>query len=365
VVSINIASPKGATVANATAYQDRIRVGLGTNLTTSLTDDGWETICPTHIEYWESARSLLKDSILDIESSRIKVDVDWHPIIRQLHRFYKTMQRLEKATDDENWIKAAKTFPKKTVEIYFNISIQTSDQDIASRYYPSHAVEYYLHDVFLIMNIASPASCNFSNTTIRSEIPHLNKEIRLSNYHFEAAMQQSRDGKWPSISFLPLEDVIRWFRSVRRDRSLVPSNRNEKVLFSILHITNTELSPATIIWIFHAFETLFDTKVGENFRSLVSRIELLLQPNDSEIRFLRKGMRDLYNLRSAFVHGGLDIIHPMHSEFIDKSIEGIYLRWLRAVDFGFQIILASLQEIIRRGLKEPVFKEVLCEHGKA
>jgi hypothetical protein len=54
------------------------------------------------------------------------------------------------------------------------------------------------------------------------------------------------------------------------------------------------------------------------------------------------------------------VIHPLHDENLDPSVDEFYSRLADATELGFQVVLASLQEIIRRGWREPIFKEVLC-----
>ena len=180
-----------------------------------------------------------------------------------------------------------------------------------------------------------------------------------SNYYFEAAFLYSKDHSWPVIENLPLRTVHSWLSSVRAELSMVPSTRMESVIFALLHISQAGASPTAVTWLFYALETFYDTKTGENFRSMVERIRIFLSPDDKQLQNLRKKLRLLYDIRSAFIHGGLRVIHPLNNEILDKSIEEEYSRLSDAIDFGFCLILSSIQEIIKRGWIEPEFREIV------
>ncbi|PST62800.1 hypothetical protein C9E91_10985 [Rhizobium sp. SEMIA4064] len=219
--------------------------------------------------------------------------------------------------------------------------------------------EYFLHDFFLIVNLAAPGACNFYGTKIIQPEDRFAEQINLSNVLFESSILDARSDSWPKVGFLNLSEVIVWFYSIRSEMKLLPKNRMERVVFAMLHLCKAGISPTNVIWIFYGLETLFDTKIGENFRTLVSRIQLLLDLSEAEFKILKKKMRELYDIRSAFVHGGLEVIHPLQNEMLDKSVDEMTSRFIDTADFGFRILLASVQEIIRRGWREPNFREVL------
>jgi hypothetical protein len=129
-------------------------------------------------------------------------------------------------------------------------------------------------------------------------------------------------------------------------------------------MAKADISPMSIIWIFYALEALFDTKVGENFRALLSRAQILLNLETEELGIFRKKLRALYDLRSALVHGGMDVIHPMHNESLDDSVDESIVTLMNVTDFGFQIVLASIQQVIKNGWREPNFTEVLADSPK-
>jgi hypothetical protein len=185
------------------------------------------------------------------------------------------------------------------------------------------------------------------------------ERLKLSGFYFELAFVDSQDGKWPIAKTLSVGQVSAWLSAVRPTPTQVPSNRAEKVLFAILHLAALDMSPVAVLWIFFALEALFETRVGENFRVLTERIELLLQPDEKQMKYLKRQLRQLYDIRSALVHGGFDIIHPSMDEALDTRIDGVHDKWIPPTEFGFRVLLVALQTIIERGFKWPVFSELL------
>lgn len=74
---------------------------------------------------------------------------------------------------------------------------------------------------------------------------------------------------------------------------------------------------------------------------------------------LRKKLRELYNLRSAFVHGGYPIPHPLQNSVIDNSlaehINKVFDLWC----FGTFLLISTLQALILKGAISFEFDERL------
>jgi len=114
-----------------------------------------------------------------------------------------------------------------------------------------------------------------------------------------------------------------------------------------------------VIWLFYAFESLLQTKAGENFSSIVRRLCLLLKTNKQQSELLKKKMRTLYDIRSAIVHGGFEVTHPMHNELLDERVDDTFGKLLDATDYGHAILLASIQKTIENGWTFPRIEEMI------
>jgi hypothetical protein len=70
-------------------------------------------------------------------------------------------------------------------------------------------------------------------------------------------------------------------------------------------------------------------------------------------------LRSLYDIRNAIVHGGFEVSHPMHNGALDKRVDENYARLSEAADYGYAILLASIQKIILNGWRFPKFQEAI------
>jgi Apea-like HEPN len=132
-----------------------------------------------------------------------------------------------------------------------------------------------------------------------------------------------------------------------------------KVLFALMHICKADTSLDTIIWLFYALETFYDTQPGENRRALTNRIGMVLLPNDKERSYLKDSLRKLYDIRSGFVHGGREIAHPMNNSVLDNRVEGKFTELMDASEFDFASLLTSVQSAIEGGYRELSFNETM------
>jgi hypothetical protein len=321
----------------------------------SVSDEGWEIFYPRDIHYWTQAVTLLEVIDRETDENHYHIQFDWRPLVRRLKHNFKVHKLLEEAGGPK-W-EILELFQMGKVKIPYRLK---SSPPISRQNNPAdQVVASAMHDIFLIMNLANPGSCDFDRVKFRrrgNERPSYH-QVSLSEIQFDISCLNGLEGAWPSPTTLPLKDVVAWFSQIRSGLNQVPQNRIEKVLFALLHIANQELSATTVIWLFHSLETLLDTKPGENFRVLVDRIRLLLEPSEPELKVLNKKMRALYDLRSAFVHGGLEVSHPLHNEMLDKRVSVLYERLDTTCAFGFAVLLSTLQKIIGQGWSTFGFKE--------
>ena len=140
-----------------------------------------------------------------------------------------------------------------------------------------------------------------------------------------------------------------WVRAHRSKLTQVATQRIEKALFALYHMCKEDSSPGAIIWAFYGLETLFETKTGESLGILTERATLLLELGQKHLRSLKKGLRGLYDTRSAFVHGGLEVYHPMGNEALEKKVDEVRWRLMEETEFGFSLLLARIQKVIALG----------------
>jgi hypothetical protein len=290
----------------------------------------------------------------------VGISADWQPLlnrIQQLHQWHINLWEAvaRKAEPDLR-------VPRRPATVTLGVAVSGPDE--RPEHIARHHVESFIYDVFLIMNISSPGCCNFYNAKMRSRSDsrrsrYADRRFRLSEYSFDLAALDGYAGKWPRPRTLQVSPVVDWYRRIRVGASQVPNSRMEKVLFALMHLAREDVSVNTVVWLFYALETFFDTRPGENFRTLVKRIELWLTPDDHQKGLLKRNLRALYDLRSSFVHGGRDVIHPLHNEAADGRVEKHYRELMETTEFGFAVLLASVQEATSRSWTELTFAETV------
>ena len=74
---------------------------------------------------------------------------------------------------------------------------------------------------------------------------------------------------------------------------------------------------------------------------------------------VKRKMRDLYNIRSAIVHGGFEITHPMHNEGLDERVQNSFARMANATGYGHAFLISAIQKTIVNGWRFPEFNETI------
>jgi hypothetical protein len=219
-------------------------------------------------------------------------------------------------------------------------------------------VESVMYDIFIIMNIAAPGCCNFYRAKIIGN--GRETEISLAGSEFELCVLPSRRRRL-AAGFVPVSKVAEWYWSFRRAAGQVPENPTERAMFALLHMAKLDGEMLEVIWLFYAFESLLQTRAGENLGSIVRRLLLVLGSMIEDVPALKKEMRALYDLRSAIVHGGFEAMHPMGNEILDDKVGKVLDRLMRATEYGFVLLVATIQKMAEWNRSELKFEEIIVE----
>jgi hypothetical protein len=241
-------------------------------------------------------------------------------------------------------------------EVHISVTVELEGTNKLSNYdwYPDFFVENALYDLFVVANLALPSAADFN--TVRLEqtglTPH--EPLSLSAYYLDDYF--ARTVSWPKLSRLDVSLVDRWYKRVRNGVGQVPETPAERAVFALWHVCRSSGRPEDIVWIFYGFESLFQTRTGENFNALLDRISLLLDPTEVQLMFLKKKLRSMYDHRSSFVHGGLQVIHPSHSEVADPLAQAKYGDIVDLSVFGTRLLVACLQRYVANNWRAVAFK---------
>jgi hypothetical protein len=319
----------------------------------SFSDDNWETIEPAHIRIWKSAVSRLRERRLIANGTTFEVTMDWTPVLRRSERHHQAMRYLNKGGHHQLAQRIFKArFPRRASKIPVHVrSLGKKSTNLLQ----SVAVSA-IHDIFLIMNIAAPGCCNFYRGRLLGK--DREDDISLSSDLFELYLVRDQ---WPRSRVLNLDQVIVWYDQVRRGATQLPNSSTERALFALLHLAQLfDVDAVAVIWLFYALESLLETRPGENFSAIVRRLSLLLEADSKQATTIKSELRTLYDIRSAMVHGGLEVVHPMRHEVLDKRVNNAVGRLMRATDFGSSATIAAIQKMAENGWCNLRFDEVIA-----
>jgi len=310
---------------------------------------------------WEEACNLLSEVRYPLEKGEAKVDVNWDSIADNA-----IATSLLNAALYERVLPADVIFKhlgdltpeQRRPRVNCTVSLFGVEKSEESQFHTaSHVVELFLYDLFLLLNLAAPGSCNLAGN-FKSSRDDLSTNVKLSGYFLELAWVRALQFSWPSIHAIPLTEVIHWKNSLNIGTRQIAKSRTERAMFALLHVCkNDSYDPTTLLWLSHSLESLFDTRVTLVGESLKSRIISVLNVPADKQKHVRKQCGDFYDTRSDFVHGRLEIAHPLENDILDPHVDEYRDRLATAIGFGVSVCLATLQLQIQNGWREVQFKD--------
>lgn len=295
----------------------------------------------------------------------ILINIDWTPAIEYCERIYdffhrSEKERLEILQRDHNFF---------DFDIACEATVSFDEPPDPFQFWRGDDVlRHILYNVFLIGNLTTPGSVNYYRSHIRAKgapseySPMAVTDLELSEYIFEDSWHEAQNEPWAKVDFLDFGTVLQWHRKLDIGFSQVARTKMQKLLFALLHITRNSIEkPETTIWIAGLLEDLFDTKTGASFQQLCSRLSLFLNFDEKEQGTVKKRLRNFFDLRHGFAHGGAPIYHPIGNELWDSQMNDRYKALQVPNSFAATLVISVAQEIIRRGLVDFRYEESFVE----
>lgn len=321
-------------------------------------DDRWDEIEPCHIRFWRDDAHQFGVRQYEHGECNITVAADWLPLAQELARKYEILEpvRLGRtAPSDHSWYDRY----NKPFFIEVTVSVQGRNDLSKHAWYADFFLELYIYEFFLVANMAVPGVAQFYTLSFQ---PSKDKEpVRpsLSSDVFDHNWLRSLEGQWPPLRQLPFAEVVRWYNKLNIGIKQQADTGTERAIFAIYHLSRMDMEVESVVWIFHALEALLSTRVGENISGLVRRVSLLLDASPSQAKAVNKKIRKLYDMRSALVHGGYPVAHPLRREIMDQRLEEGFMRLIRNMEDGFGLLIAVMQRMVILGINEVKFRESL------
>ena len=304
------------------------------------------------VSFWMRPHECIKRRQASHDGCDATVTFDWTPVgpllARQLH-----MSRLLR--------QAPRELPPDWWEIYsaelrigVKVEIEGSNKLSKHDWYADFFVENALYDLFIITNLALPSAADFNTLRLEQTGRTTHDPLSLSAHYLDDYFARSLT--WPRLAKIDVSTVDHWYKGIRNGVAQVPETPVERAIFALLHVCLSTGRPEDLVWLFYGFESLFQTRTGENFSALLDRISLILSPTEDQLMILRKQLRAMYEHRSSFVHGGLQVIHPLHSDSIDPRAQSKYSDIVDLSVFGTRLLVACLQRYVTENWRTVKFK---------
>lgn len=325
-------------------------------------EEEWEVFEPASIAFWKQALHTLRTRSFQHDGVSVTVDLDWSPYARRLIKHHNIMAPVRRGTSaDPNW------FAKLNRPLKLEAICSITGKNKLSRYpwYPEFFLRYYIYEIFICANLSCPGSADFLNLAVEPQDSKRAGKLRLSAYYFDEWFVASIRGQAPKAIALDPTDVVSWVQAVNPTVTQRAETGTQRALFALYHMCHSDGHIDFVVWLFTALESLLSTRVGENFSGMVRRASLVLGLDPAEQKHLSRELRKLYDLRSAFVHGGYAVAHPLHYESIDPRLDKDYSEVVELSMYGFTVLAAILQAMIASKRHSLTFEERLVGGSSA
>jgi hypothetical protein len=319
-----------------------------------------DAIYENDIALWTDISQQINHKTYSHDGISAEVIADWEPVIDNFKKQQKREREFNKLLKEKG--DAAWTIYKTELQdpkVSFTVTIKGKHELLKQDWYHRFFIEKYIYDIFLIANLSLPGSCEFLNARFTTKSGKDRERYNLSSYNFEEGLYRHLEGKSPSPTILPIRSVMEWYKEFDTGVRQKAETSIEKAVFSLLHLCKKDTDETSMIWIFHALEAIYGTKVGEGFSNLIDRISILLELNIEQKKKTKKKLRDMYDYRSSIVHGGYKVHHPLKNEVIDRNLTNDYFRMFELHQEGFNLVVASIQKLIKNGWHGITFEQKL------
>lgn len=183
--------------------------------------------------------------------------------------------------------------------------------ELESRDAPAY-VELFFHDVYLLLNLASPGS--FGGTIATTGGDYRVRELTFDAHIFAHAAPLSR---------LPLPDVIRWYDGLRLGTQQIATDGVATALFQLLHLARAP------------------EREEDSILRLSIASQALLGSSEVPPRLLA--------LRDEIAHDRAPVFHPMHDDALDPRVEDATREWIEVADVAAHLLIDALQRRVKGG----------------
>jgi hypothetical protein len=295
------------------------------------------------ITAWEQADSLLSQTPFKVESlSNKKLDTySLSMDLQEVRGFLATAHAYDGGfTRYQQTLRQSATNIKQPV-IKIELTAEAAPENTIAYY---HAAAVALQQLYLVMNIAVPGSCQFIDAKCLGDEALCFDPPSLDATPFMDAYLYSSNTQWPNLSHMEVAQVWHWLDQLKTSQTETAILAINRVMFGLLELGYSQfgLSDRDANLIYGLLELLTSTEPGKNYTLLRKRTALILGDINDDGQFAHA----LYQLKKQHNKGE----RPFRRQALkvhDYSEER--LRHLRIhnspVEEGLAVIVATLQQL--------------------
>lgn len=231
-------------------------------------------------------------------------------------------------------------------------------QDLFAYLTAVQAVGRAVRDLTLAANLAKPGAVEIAGGICIADGSPVSHTVGAITSMLTVAVEEIADLGWPVIQDLSIGAVWRWMRELPGFDHGSPGGRGGRALAAFsyqLKGSIAENSPMDLVWALVGLEALYG-KGKEGLRAqLIEKSQALL----GKPHAFRKRFHGMYDYRSRFVHGDLDLPLSYQLYTGSKATSTFESESDTTLTTAVAVLVASLQELVVRGWAEPHFTYVV------
>jgi hypothetical protein len=217
-------------------------------------------------------------------------------------------------------------------------------------------IENLLMRIMLAASLAKPGGLQLGEGIVIHDGRWLMSTPKLMS-DIVYAERYVREIGWPSIRELPLEQMFTWLPddgADLQDRPMTPLGRAMHAATYLYGESGPQAEIDAMIYSLLGLEALYTDSHDGISEQISSKAQLFL----GEMSSFKKALKQMYNVRSRFLHGDLDF-PPSTTFFGEWSRTRVFDEVERASALASMLLIATLQEMCIQGLSQLRFKLVL------
>jgi len=227
-------------------------------------------------------------------------------------------------------------------------SLAEDEREEHSDYFKTYGavneIELEINNFFIAANIAFPGGISTDNGASFYEEKYFTKIEGFYAEGIYSSVRIANDLKWPKLHNISILETLQWLNNNNFFINGIAKNSIERALAAFSHLIIKNINDdrsLDLVWALLGLEAIY-TKGNVGLKEqLTSKTETFLGSREEN----KKEFGKMYDFRSRFIHGDLDIPLHFHNSGA-KEFEQFYDDLYRTTDIATITLIATFQKMI-------------------